>query len=85
MNKSAQGRLDNIPPEYEWMRPLLTAVCVKYGERWAVPFVAGRHVLNEMQRESTEINEQEFWIRLEEKVNEPIKKGGIHIDRFPIS
>jgi hypothetical protein len=65
------------------MRPLLTAICVKYGERWAVPFVAGRHVLNEMRHESTEIDERKFWVRLENKMNEPPKKGGVHIYRFP--
>jgi hypothetical protein len=84
MNKSAQGRLDNIPPEFEWMRPLLTAVCVKYGDRWTVPYVAGRQVLNEIRNESGEIDEQEFWYRLEKRINEPPKKGGIHRDGWSL-
>jgi hypothetical protein len=35
-----------------------------------VPYVAARKILSKMQKKSAEINEQDFWIRLEEKLNE---------------
>ena len=68
MDKSTQERINKMPP---YMRPLLTAVLNKYGENWCVPYVAARQILSKMQKESVEINEQDFWFRLEEKLNEP--------------
>ncbi len=78
MNKSAQGRLDKIPLEYEAIKPLLTAVCVKYGERWAYPFVCARSVLVTMLKESSEINEQEFWEKFEHRLQNPPPMKMVH-------
>ncbi len=71
MDKSAQGRLDKVPPEYEAIKPFLTAVINKHGERWRYPLVVARHVLIDMLKESPEINEQDFWHRLEDSLQNP--------------
>jgi hypothetical protein len=83
MNKTWQDRLDKIPPEYEAIKPFIIAVMNKFGENVGAPYVAARIILIKMMNEIGEINEKVFWTRLEERLNEAPKKGGVHIFRFP--
>jgi hypothetical protein len=78
MDKSAQGRIERLPDRFKGVKHLIVAVCEKYGERWAVPFVVSRQVLTAMIEEG-DLNEQKFWERLEDKLANPPTSRKIHL------
>lgn len=78
MDKSAKHFIDQIPPGYEVIKPLLAIVIVRHGQMWRSYFVAARSILIEMVKTSLEIDVDEFWIRLEQRMNQPPPKKIIY-------